>query len=39
MKITLDEAAQMVTDAQTVILTSHIRPDGDSIGSTLGMMH
>ena len=39
MKITLDEAAKMVADAQTVILTSHIRPDGDSIGSTLGLMH
>ena len=39
MKITLDKAAKMVADAQTVILTSHIRPDGDSIGSTLGLMH
>ena len=39
MKITLDEAAKMVADAQTIILTSHIRPDGDSIGSTLGLMH
>ena len=39
MKIALNQAAQMVADAQTVILTSHIRPDGDSIGSTLGLMH
>ena len=39
MKITLEEAARMVADAQTVILTSHIRPDGDSVGSTLGLMH
>jgi exopolyphosphatase len=39
MKIALEQAAQMVADAQTVILTSHIRPDGDSIGSTLGLMH
>ena len=39
MKISLDEAARIVGDAQTIILTSHIRPDGDSIGSTLGLMH
>ena len=39
MKITMDDAAQMLRDAQTVVLTSHIRPDGDAIGSTLGLMH
>ena len=39
MKITMDAAAQMIRDAQTVVLTSHIRPDGDAIGSTLGLMH
>ena len=39
MKITLDEAAKIIGDAQTIVLTSHIRPDGDSIGSTLGLMH
>ena len=39
MKITMDAAAQMLRGAQTVVLTSHIRPDGDAIGSTLGLMH
>jgi len=39
MKITMKEAARLLCDAQTIILTSHIRPDGDSIGSTLGLMH
>ena len=39
MKITMDAAAQILRDAQTVVLTSHIRPDGDAIGSTLGLMH
>ena len=39
MKITLDEAAKLLKDAQTIILTSHIRPDGDAVGSTLGLMH
>lgn len=39
MKITMDAAAQMLRDAQTVVLTSHTRPDGDAIGSTLGLMH
>ena len=32
MKINMDDAAHMLRDAQTVILTSHIRPDGDAIG-------
>ena len=39
MKINLTDTARLLHDAQTVILTSHIRPDGDSIGSTLGLMH
>ena len=39
MKIALDEAAKIIGDAQTIILTAHIRPDGDAIGSTLGLMH
>ena len=39
MKITLDGAGKLLADAKTIILTSHIRPDGDSIGSTLGLMH
>ena len=39
MKISLDEATKLLKDAQTIILTSHIRPDGDSVGSTLGLMH
>ena len=32
MKITMDDAAQMLRGAQTVILTSLILPDGDAIG-------
>ena len=39
MKITLEEAVRIVANAQTIVLTSHIRPDGDSVGSTLGLMH
>lgn len=39
MKIGLSEAGCILRDAQTIILTSHIRPDGDSVGSTLGLMH
>ena len=39
MKIALDEAAKIIGEAQTIILTAHIRPDGDAIGSTLGLMH
>ena len=39
MKIALDEATKIIGDAQTIILTAHIRPDGDAIGSTLGLMH
>lgn len=39
MKISLSETGRILRDARTVILTSHIRPDGDSVGSVLGLMH
>jgi exopolyphosphatase len=39
MKVQLSGAARILHDAKNIILTSHIRPDGDSLGSTLGLMH
>lgn len=31
--------AQMIDDATNIVLTCHVRPDGDAIGSTLGLWH
>jgi len=33
------KAESMILDASNVVLTCHVRPDGDAIGSTLGLMH
>ncbi len=38
MKITLQEAAAKLKSAEKILLTAHINPDGDAIGSTLAMM-
>ena len=38
MKITLQEAAEKLQAANNIILTSHINPDGDAIGSSLAML-
>lgn len=38
MKITLAEAAAKIRQADKIILTAHINPDGDAIGSSLAMM-
>ncbi len=34
---TLDEAARHIHDAQTFLMTSHINPDGDALGSVLAL--
>jgi phosphoesterase RecJ-like protein len=36
-KALLDQAAQALLSAQNILVTSHIRPDGDAIGSLLGL--
>ncbi len=38
MKITLQETAAKLQTANKIILTAHINPDGDAIGSTLAML-
>lgn len=38
MKITLQTAAAKIQAANKIILTAHINPDGDAIGSTLAML-
>lgn len=35
----LNELKQLLTGAQNVVITCHVSPDGDAIGSTLGLMH
>ena len=39
MKISLRETAQTLQSAQKIIITAHVNPDGDAIGSSLGLMH
>ena len=39
MKISLRETAAKLSAAQKIIITAHTNPDGDAIGSSLGLMH
>lgn len=39
MQLTLSKAAAMLTHAGKVVITAHENPDGDAIGSSLGLMH
>lgn len=34
-----DRFRKMIEESESIVLTCHVRPDGDAIGSTLGMMH
>lgn len=38
MNITLEDAAKKLKSAEKILLTAHINPDGDAIGSTLALM-
>ena len=38
MRITLRETAEKLKSAEKILLTAHINPDGDAIGSTLAML-
>ncbi len=35
--ITIKDAAKMLSEAQNILLVSHIRPDGDTLGSAFGL--
>lgn len=39
MKITLAETAEKLKNANSFIITAHVSPDGDAIGSCLAMWH
>lgn len=39
MRITLEETLSALQDANDLILTAHVNPDGDAIGSVLGLAH
>lgn len=34
-----DRFRRLIEQSDNIVLTCHVRPDGDAIGSTLGMMH
>lgn len=38
MKITLRETVEKLKSAEKILLTAHVNPDGDAIGSTLAML-
>ena len=39
MKLTLEKTAEVLKNADRLVLTAHVNPDGDAIGSSLGLMH
>ncbi len=39
MRISLAEAGKRLLNAENIIITAHVNPDGDAIGSSLGLMH
>ena len=39
MRISLQEAGALLKAAQNIVITAHVNPDGDAIGSSLGVMH
>lgn len=34
-----DRFREWIAESESIVLTCHVRPDGDAIGSTLGMLH
>ena len=38
MKISLNDAAEKLKSAENILITAHINPDGDAIGSTLALL-
>ena len=39
MNITLQETLDVLLAADNIIITSHVNPDGDSVGSSWGLAH
>ncbi|EGO63201.1 DHH family phosphoesterase [Acetonema longum] len=39
MKVSLDQAHNLIRSADQILITGHIHPDGDCLGSMLGLYH
>jgi len=39
MMVSLEKAGRMLLDADTIVITAHVHPDGDAIGSSLGLCY
>ena len=39
MEVTLRQAGEIISKAENIVLSSHVNPDGDNVGSTLGLYH
>ena len=37
--LSLQETTKCLLEAQKIVITAHVNPDGDAIGSSLGLMH
>ena len=37
--LSLQETTKRLLEAQKIVITAHVNPDGDAIGSSLGLMH
>lgn len=39
MQLSLKETSERLLKAQKIVITAHVNPDGDAIGSSLGLLH
>lgn len=39
MEVTLKQAGDLLLKANKIVISSHVNPDGDNVGSTLGLYH
>ena len=39
MRISLQEAADKLREAGRIVVTAHVNPDGDALGSSLALYH
>lgn len=37
--VTMEEVASLIREADDILIVSHLRPDGDCLGSTMGLYH
>ena len=38
-QVSISALLELIRERQSFVISSHLRPDGDAIGSALGLMH